>query len=68
MPRVREMQGISAQIITLKSDGRRRHPSYCIYAEGKKADRICTNPQCPLYYQHCSTAAKCDYYEEKDTK
>lgn len=67
MARVRDMQGVPAHIVTLKSDGKRRHPAHCIFAEGKGEMRICTNPLCLLYYEHCKTAAKCDYYEERDT-
>lgn len=65
MARVRDMQGVPSHIETLKSDGNRRHPSYCIFAEGIGAKRICTNPQCSLYYERCRSAAKCDYYEKK---
>ena len=66
MPRVREMQGVSAHLVSLKSDGRRRHPSYCIFAEGKGKSRQCTCPQSSIYYEHCNSASKCDYYEEKE--
>ena len=68
MPRVRDMQGVSAQIVTLKSDGKRRHPSHCIFAEGKGSNRFCTNEQCPMWKEHCRTAAKCDYYEERSSR
>ena len=68
MPRVREMQGVHAHITTLKSDGKRRHPSRCIFAKGKSPNRYCANEQCPVWRNKCSTAAKCDYYEERDTK
>ena len=66
MARVRDMQGVSAQIVTLKADGKRRHPSYCIFANGKGSKRMCTNPISPIYREHCRSAAKCDHYEEKD--
>lgn len=66
MARVRDMQGVPAHIVTLKSDGKRRHPAHCIFAEGKGANRICTNPQCQKYYERCNSASKCDYYERKD--
>ena len=66
MARVRDMQGVSAQIVTLKSDGMRRHPAHCIFSDGKGASRICTCPQSPIYYKHCSSAAKCDFYETKE--
>lgn len=68
MSRVSEMQGVPAHITTLKSDGIRRHPSYCIFAEGKGKARICTCAQGPNYYKHCNSAARCDYYERKDNK
>lgn len=63
MPKVSQMQGVSAHLTTLKSDGKRRHPAYCIFAEGKGKTRICTSPQCSNYYKHCSSASKCEYYE-----
>ena len=65
MARVREMQDVYAQIEVLKSDGERRHPAYCIYAEGKGKNRLCTCPQGTKYNEYCNTAAKCDYYEKK---
>ena len=67
MARVRDMQGVPAQIVTLKSDGKRRHPAHCIYAIGAGANRLCANPQCPIYYKHCKSATRCNYYEEKDS-
>ena len=64
---VRHMQGVSAHLETLRTnDGKRRHPAHCIFAEGKGKARICTSPQCSMYYKNCRTAAKCDYYEEKE--
>lgn len=66
MSRVREMQGVSAQIVTLKSDGKRRHPSYCIFAEGRGKSRRCTCPQSTMYYEPCFSAAKCQFYERKE--
>lgn len=66
MARVREMQGVPAHIETLKSDGKRRHPAHCIFSEGKGTKRICTCPQGPKYYEHCTSSAKCNYYEERD--
>ena len=68
MARVRDMQGTPAHIVTLKSNDKRRHPAYCIFAEGKGRERYCTNEQCPVWKEHCGNAAKCDYYEEKDVK
>lgn len=65
MARVRDMQGVPAQIEVLKStDGHRRHPSHCIFHEGIGKSRICTNPTCERYYEHCNSAKNCDYYEE----
>lgn len=62
MARVGEMQGVPAQIVKLKSDGQRRHPSYCQFAKGKGKKRICKAKKCPMYNLHCSSAAKCDFY------
>ena len=59
------MQGVPAHIETLKSDGRRRHPSYCIFAQGKGTNRMCNNSKCPMYCGRCKSAAKCDYYKER---
>ncbi len=67
MPKVREMEGVSAQIVTLKTnDGVRRHPSHCIYAEGKGKQRLCTCPLSLIYNNNCKSSSKCDYYEEKE--
>ncbi len=66
MPKVREMQGVSAHLVSLKSDGRRRHPSYCIFAEGKGKSRQCTCPQSPIYYDYCNSASKCEFFEWKE--
>lgn len=64
MARVRDMQNVPAHLEFLKSDGKRRHPAKCIFSEGIGKNRVCTNPQSRLYYQHCNTAKNCDYYEE----
>ena len=66
MARVRDVQGVPAHLEYLKSDGKRRHPSHCIFHEGTGANRICTNPTSDRYYEHCSTAKNCDYYEEEE--
>lgn len=66
MARAREMQGVPAQKVALKSDGVRRHPAYCIFAEGKGKARKCMCPQSPAYYDHCSSASKCQFYERKE--
>ena len=66
MPRANQMQGVPAQREYLRSnDNKRRHPSYCIFAEGTGKNRICTCAQSIFYYRHCSSSSKCDYYEEK---
>lgn len=66
MARVRDMQGVPAQLEYLKSDGKRRHPAHCIFHEGTRKKRICTNPQCEIYYKHCNSAKNCSYYEEEE--
>ena len=63
MPKVSQMQGVSAHLTTLKSDGKRRHPAYCIFANGKGKNRFCTSPQSHNYYKHCTSAKNCEYYE-----
>lgn len=69
MARVREMQGVSAQITALHTtDGVRRHTSHCIYAEGKGKARMCTCPECEIYMRRCTSAARCTYYEERDER
>lgn len=68
MPRVRDMQGVPAQVTTLKSDGVRRHPAHCIFAEGKGTSRCCTCPHSPVYLKHCKSAAKCDFYEKNEDR
>lgn len=64
MARVRDMQGVSAHLEYLKSDGKRRHPAHCIFHEGTGKNRICTNTQSELYNRNCKSAKNCDYYEE----
>lgn len=66
MARVRDMQGVSAQLEYLKSDGKRRHPAQCIFSRGVGGNRICTSPQSVIYYENCKSAKNCDYYEEKE--
>lgn len=68
MPTVSQMQGVPAHLTTLKSDGKRRHPAHCIFAEGKGKERKCTCPQCEMYIEHCSSAKNCNYYEERGRK
>ena len=65
MARVSQMQGVPAHLEVLKSDGTRRHPSYCIFADGKGHERICTSPQSSNYYKRCRSAKNCVYYERK---
>ena len=65
MARVREMQGVPAHLEYLKSDGKRRHPSHCIYADGKGSNRICTSTESPIYNQVCHSSKYCDFYREK---
>lgn len=67
MARVRDMQGVPAQIEVLRSnDGHRRHPSHCIFHMGAGRARICDNPHSPIYRENCSSAKNCEYYEEED--
>lgn len=66
MARLSQLQGEAIHLETLKSDGKRRHPSYCVFADGKGKKRICTSPQSMIYNQHCNTSVRCDYYEEKN--
>lgn len=68
MPKISQMQGVPAHLETLKSNGIRRHPAHCIFAKGKGASRSCTSPLSPFYLQHCSSAAKCDFYKPKTNK
>ena len=63
--RVRDMQGTPAHIETLVStDGVRRHPAHCLFANGRGKKRKCSCKRCPLYNQNCSSASRCDYYED----
>lgn len=62
---VSQMQGVPSHLETLKSNDReRRHPAYCIFADGKGGNRRCKSPQSPIYMQPCHSASKCDYYEK----
>ena len=68
MASVKQMQGVSSHLEYLKpNDGKRRHPAHCIFAEGKGENRICASLQSTIYQEHCRSAAKCDYYEERLT-
>mgnify|MGYP003322022731 CR=1 FL=1 len=61
---VRHMQGVPAQLETLRSnDGKRRYPTHCIYCCGK--ERICTKIEANYYNVRCKSSSKCNYYEEK---
>lgn len=66
MPTVSQMQDVPAHLTTLKSDGKRRHPAHCVFAEGKGKKRKCICPQCEMYIEHCSSAKNCNYYEERE--
>lgn len=62
---VRHMQGVPAHLEVLHAnDGKRRHPTRCIFCEGK--ERICTNPHAGYYRERCRSSSKCPYYEERD--
>lgn len=65
MARVRDMQGVSAHIEYLKSDGKRRHSARCIFHDGTGKARICTNTQSSIYNRRCGSARCCDYYMEE---
>lgn len=63
MARVGEMQGVSAQLVTLKSDGKRRHKSRCVFL--LKPSKICDCPHnLNFYNSSCGGSSKCDFYEE----
>ena len=64
MARVRDMQGVPAHIETLKSDGKRRHISHCIYSKGKKGNYICKCTKSPNYNLECHSSSKCAHYSE----
>lgn len=66
MAKVSQMQGVPAHLTTLKSDGKRRHPAHCLFAEGKGKARKCTCPQSTNYNCLCRSSVHCDYYEEKE--
>ncbi len=65
LPKVSQMQGVPAHLEFLKANDSRRHPAYCIFAEGKGANRVCTCPQSETYLKHCRSAKRCEYYEKK---
>lgn len=65
MPKVSQMQGVSAHLEVLKNtDGKRRDKRRCAYYE--KDTKTCSCPLSPnLYLSVCGGSSKCDYYEEK---
>lgn len=64
MARLKQMQGVPAHLETLKTDGKRRHPSHCKFHKGKGKARTCDCERCFNYLLNCKSTAKCDYYEE----
>lgn len=66
MPKVSQMQGTPAQLEYLKSDGKRRYPTRCLYFKGKRGTGVCQcNKNVSNYSLLCHSASKCDYYKEK---
>lgn len=62
---VRNMQGTPAHLETIKTtDGVRRHPAHCVYADGRGKQRKCSCKICPNYGCGCNSASRCDYYED----
>lgn len=67
MARVRDMQGVSAHLETLKSkDGKRRNPAKCIFHEGIGKARVCKNERSPLFTLGCHSSKNCDFYSEEE--
>lgn len=66
MTKVRELQGVSTYLKTPKAKGARRHPSHCIYHEGKGVARICKCRKSSMYMIHCGSASRCDYYVDEN--
>lgn len=64
MSKLAKMQGVSAHLVTLKSDGKRRHPAHCVFSKGIGAQRTCGCEKCPKYCLRCTSATRCDYYKE----
>ena len=65
MPKVRHMQGVSAQLETLKKKDERRHPAKCVNVEKIEGIRYCDCPLSPIYKEQCHSAVHCDHYEKK---
>lgn len=65
MARAREMQGVAAHKESLRSDGERRHPAWCVYALGKGKARLCTSTECILYEKNCRSAKYCQWYKKR---
>ena len=68
MAKVSQMQGIPAHLETLRKKDKRRHPSYCIYHEGKGKNRVCKCIQSQNYSLTCSSARYCEFYVEEAKK
>lgn len=65
MPKVSQMQGVPAHLEVIKSDGHRRHPARCIYAEGSGRNRKCNYSNYTNYKCECHNASHCEVYEER---
>lgn len=66
MPRVRNMQGVPAQIEVLRKKDERRHPAKCVNAERISGIRFCECPLSPFYNNECHSAKNCLYYEKRN--
>lgn len=65
MPKVKQMQGVPAHLEVLKSDGKRRSISKCIYSEHKGNHKYeCKCKKSPYNLKECHNSKNCDYYKE----
>ena len=63
MASVKQMQGVSAYLEPLRSDGIRRNISWCKYSRhmGKHV-YMCGCEASPYYGKECHSAKQCDFY------
>lgn len=63
MARVRDMHGTPAQLVTLKSDGKRRNIAWCKYSSHQgNHNYLCNCEDSPFYKNKCSSCRNCEYY------
>lgn len=66
MSKISKMQGVPAYLETLKSDGVRRHISWCVHSIHLGHHQYeCTCKESPYNDGLCHSAKRCAYYQKR---